>query len=400
MRRSLPLVICGLVGACSEDPVASPGAAPLDASTQVPPGGDGGPDASILADGGPAPEAGVPPKGPLFAFTGSSDGKIRVFAVDVPAGTLAPRGEVGAGTNPSFLAVDTKNARVFAVDESSSEVLAFGFDPKTAAFTPRGKTGTLGAGPAHVSVSPSGAHVLVANYTGGSVAVFPVDAAGSLGAAADTKSPGPKAHLAITSANGAYAFVPCLGANIIAQYTFTSGKLAPNDPASVSPPAGAGPRHLAFHPGEKWAFGINETASTMTTYAYEATTGKLAAKDTVSTLPAGTTTPNTCAEVAVHPAGGVVYGSNRGHDSVAVFTLDAPTGKLTLAANEPTRGQIPRSFALDDTGTLLVVANQRSATAGAGNLAVFRVDGAGKLAPVGSPITGVGSPAFVGLFRF
>ncbi len=401
LAHGLAIVV---LAACGEDG-PPPGTTPGSDGSVAPPGGDGGVvvggDAAIETDAGAAADTGTPgPKGPLYAFTGSSDGKIRAFAVDVAAATLTPKGETTAGGNPSFVAVDTKNGRVFAVDESSSEVLAFSFDPKTAAFTPHGKTGTLGAGPAHVSVSPSGASVLVANYTGGSVSVFPVQGDGSLGAASDTKSPGAKAHLAITSANGAYAFVPCLGANIIAQYTFSAGKLTANSPASVSPPAGAGPRHLAFHPSEKWAFGINELASTMTTYGYDAATGKLSTKDTVSTLPAGTATANTCAEVAVHPGGAFVYGSNRGHDSIAIFSLDQATGKLTLATTEPARGQTPRSFGLDDTGALLVVANQKTGTAGVGNLAVFRVDAAGKLAAAGSPITGVGSPAFVGLFRF
>lgn len=364
-------------------------------SSSNPPAVDGGArDAAVAADAATAP-------GPVYAFTGSSDGQIRAFLVDVAAGTLTPRGATAAGANPSFLAVDTKNARVFAVDESGSEVLAFGFDPQTAGFTARGKTATLGAGPAHVSVSPGGGAVLVANYGGDSVAVFPVVGDGSLGAASDSKATGDKAHQILTSDSGAYVFVPCLGANYIAQYSFAGGKLTANSPATVSPPAGAGPRHLAFHPSQKWAFGINELASSMTSYAYDATAGKLTAQATVSTLPTGNTTANTCAEVAVHPGGGYVYGSNRGLDTIAIFALDQATGVLTLSGNEPTRGQVPRSFGLDDSGKLLVVANQRTAaTPNAGNLAVFRIDAGGKLTAVGNPIVGVGSPAFVGLFRF
>lgn len=339
--------------------------------------------------------------GPLYAFTGSSDGQIRVFLVDAATGTLTPKGATAAGTNPSFLAVDTRNSRVFSVDEASSELLAFGFAPQTAAFTPRGKTATLGAGPAHVSVNPAGSSVLVANYGGGSVAVFPVLGDGTLGPASDSKSPGAKAHLIITSASGAYAFVPCLGANLIAQYLFAGGKLTANTPAAVSPPAGAGPRHLAFHPSDKWAFGVNELASSMTTYSYDAAAGKLTPQATVSTLPVGTTTPNTGAEVAVHPGGGYVYGSNRGLDTIAIFAVDSATGALTLTGNEPTRGQVPRSFGIDDTGTLLVVANQRTAaTPNQGNLVVFKIGAGGALTMVGAPIVGVGSPAFVGLFRF
>ena len=135
--------------------------------------------------------------------------------------------------------------------------------------------------------------------------------------------------------------------------------------------------------------------------AYDAAAGRLSPQATVSTLPAGNTTANTGAEVAVHPAGSFVYGSNRGLDTIAIFSLDAATGQVTLIGNEPTRGQVPRSFAIDDTGTLLVVANQRTAaTPNLGNLVVFRIDAGGKLTAIGSPIVGVGSPAFVGLFRF
>lgn len=363
-------------------------------SSSSPPVDGGTPDGATAVDAAAAP-------GPVYALTGSSDGQLRAFLVDVAAGTLTLKGATAAGTNPSFLAVDTQRARVFAVDENSSEVLAFGFDPRTAGFTARGKTGTLGAGPAHVAVSPGGDAVLVANYGGGSVAVFPVLGDGSLGAASDTKSPGAKAHQIVPSASGAYAFVPCLGANLIAQYSFSGGKLTANTPPAVSPPAAAGPRHLAFHPSQKWAFGLNETASTLTTYAYDAAAGRLSPQATVSTLPAGNTTTNTGAEVAVHPSGGFVYGSNRGLDAIAIFTLDAATGVVSLIGNEPTRGQVPRSFAVDDTGTLLVVANQRTAaTPNLGNLVVFRIDKAGKLTALGSPIVGVGSPAFVGLFRF
>lgn len=383
MRLTVVLWVLWAISGCSQTNSGSP-----------PPADGGARDGAVAVDAATSP-------GPVYAFTGSSDGQIRAFLVDVAAGTLTPKGATAAGANPSFLAVDTKNARVFAVDENSSEVLAFGFDPQTAGFTARGKTSTLGAGPAHVSVSPGGGSVLVANYGGGSVAVFPVLGDGSLGAASDTKSPGAKAHQALTSPSGAYAFVPCLGANLIAQYSFTGGRLTASSPATVSPPAGAGPRHLAFHPSQKWALGINETASSMTSYAYDAAAGKLTVQATVSTLPAGNTTANTCAEVAVHPGGGFVYGSNRGLDTIAIFALDQATGVLTLLGNEPTRGQVPRSFGLDDAGSLLVVANQRTAaTPNLGNLVVFRIDAGGKLTAVGSPVVGVGSPAFVGLFRF
>jgi 6-phosphogluconolactonase len=239
--------------------------------------------------------------------------------------------------------------------------------------------------------------VLVANYTAGSTAVFPILPNGSLGAATDVKSPGTNAHLAITNPSGGFVFVPCLGSNFIAQYTFdaTQGKLAPNAPATVSPPPASGPRHLAFHPNEKFAYGINETASTMSAYGFDVGTGRLTLIQTLSTIPSNFASPNTGAEVAMNPSGGFVYGSNRGHDSIVTFAVNAATGQLTLVGHEPTGGKTPRSFAVDPAGTFLFAANQAS-----GTVSGFRLDpGTGKPVPLPGPANMVPSPTFVGAWR-
>ncbi len=389
------LALSCLAFACSDaasDP--APGLDAGGASDAAPIGDAGLGDAPLAQDGGPDAAA----IGALYTFTGSGDGRIRVYAVDEATGAWTAKGSVAAGGSPSFLAMNVAKARLYAVDESGGNVLAFSFDAKAGTLAALGSpVSSQGAGPTHLSLDPSGKWVLVANYTAGSTAVIPVQADGSLGAATDVKSPGQKAHLAIANPSGGYAFVPCLGSNIVAQFTLdgAQGKLVPNTPPSVSPPAGAGPRHLAFVPGEKLAFGINELQSTITGYSFDKTTGRLGVLQTVSSLPAGFGNANTGAEIAVHPGGGFVYASNRGHDSIATFAIDGATGALTLVGHEPTGGQTPRSFAVDPGGKYLFAANQNS-----GTVTGFRLDAvSGKPVPLGGAPNAVPSPTFVGAWR-
>lgn len=380
-------------------PAPTPGSpSPPDAAS---PAADASPADSGAADGAqPNPidsGADAGPRGRLFAFVGSEDGNLHVYDVDSAAATLVPRGTIAAGQSPSFVAVDTARRRVFAVEGGGGgRVRSFTFDPQTATLTANGMVGSQGAGPAHVTVDPSGKWVMVANYTAGNVAVFSVDAAGALGAPTDTPSPGVRAHQILTDRAGAHVFVPCLGSDLVAQFSLdgATGKLVANTPASVALPAGAGPRHMAFHPTEKFAYVINELASTMTSMTYDAVTGRLTPIETTTTLPAGFMGANTTAEVVTHPSGSFVYGSNRGHDSIVAFKVDTATGKLTLTAHQATGGATPRSFAMDDDGTMLVVANQ-----GTGTLNSFRVDATtGALTPASVPIA-VAAPSYVGIWR-
>jgi 6-phosphogluconolactonase len=393
--RTPALVIALALAGCGSD--ASPDTSPeLDGAAPT----DGGAAADArVTDAGAALESGADagPAGTLYAFVGSGDGNVRVFEVDSAAATLTPKGMVAAGQRPSFIAVDAARRRVFSVEEGGpGRVRAFTFDAATASLAPNGMVSSEGAGPTHLSVDPSGKWVLVANYTAGSVAVFPIGPGGALGAASDTKSPGALAHQILTDRAGTHAFVPCLGSNLVAQFLFDGalGALTPNTPASVSPPANAGPRHMALHPTEKFAYVINERASTLTSMTYDAQTGKLAPIETTTTLPAGFGGQNTTAEVFVHPSGRFVYGSNRGHDSIAVFAVDAASGKASLTGHFPTGGRTPRSFALDDEGKLLVAANQ-----GSGTLSVFRVDAATGALTSAGPTIAVNAPSFVGLWR-
>ncbi|MDB4934029.1 MAG: 6-phosphogluconolactonase [Labilithrix sp.] len=389
--------------ACSTEPSAgngtgngASGGSPTDGGgtmTDAKARPDGGTDPT--SDGGPDVDAAT--AGELFAFVGGPGGKIRVYLVDAASGAWTFKKDSPAGTNPSFLAFDPARRRVVAVDEVdvNPTVRSFSFDPQTAALTERNTQPSGGAGPTHVSLDPTGAWVFVANYTAGSASVLPIDATGMLGAATDTKSSGAMSHWAGTDPSGAHVFVPALGANVVAQYTFDKGNgtLVANGTAAL--PASAGPRHLGFHPSEKWAYVVNETAISLTTFDYDKTTGKLTAKQTVSALPPAQSAAGVSgAEIYVHPSGKHVYASTRAYDSIAHFTVNAADGTLTRVANALTGADRPRSFGVDPAGTLLYAANQD-----AGQVVGFRIDAAtGALTSLGKTVD-VASPAFVGLAR-
>jgi 6-phosphogluconolactonase len=192
-----------------------------------------------------------------------------------------------------------------------------------------------------------------------------------------------------------FVFVPCKGADYIAEFTFDAvmGKLTPNAVARVATATGAGPRHIAFHPNGKLAFVINETNSTMASYTLDANSGQLALIETKSTLPSGFTGANTGAEVWVHPSGAWLLGSNRGDDSIVVFSVDGG-GHMTFKGTTKTGGTTPRDFTIDPTGAFVYVADQ-----GSNDLRVFRFDaGAGTLTATGAPVSQP-SPSFIGIVR-
>jgi 6-phosphogluconolactonase len=389
-----------LMHACSRDAPSSGG--PDEHGSSGGPSGDaGGPlgDAAANADGGPAALDGgtdAAALGELFAFVGSADGKVRVYAVDAPSGAWTIKKESNAGTSPSFLAFDPPRRRVVAVDEiDQGMVRSFAFDVQTGALSERNARSSGGAGPTHVSLDPTGAWVFVANYGGGTASVLPLDANGMLGAATDTKASGAMSHWAGTDPSGGHVFVPALGANVVAQYTLdkTTGTLAANGTAAL--PGGAGPRHLAFHPTSKWAYVVNESATSVTAFDFDKTTGKLAAKQTVSALPPAQSAAGVSgAEIFVHPSGMHVYASTRVYDSIAHFTVSPTDGTLTYVASVTTGADRPRSFGLDPEGTLLFAGNQD-----ANQVVGFRIDAtSGALTSLGKTVD-VAGPTFVGLAR-
>jgi 6-phosphogluconolactonase len=350
--------------------------------------------------------------GDYFVYIGTytrQKGKgIYAYRFQPAAGKLTPVGLAGESDNPSFLAVHPNRRFLYAVNEMSGGkpegyVSAFAIDPKTGKLAFLNKVSSRGGGPCHLMVDKSGKHLAVANYNSGSVAVFPVLPDGRLGEASafmqhrgssanPARQKGPHAHCVLFSPDNRFLLAADLGLDQVLVYRFdaTKGSLAPNDPPSARVAPGSGPRHLAFHPKGSFLYVNNEMASTVTAFAYQPGGGILKELQTVSTLPAGFSGESTTAEIETDRAGKFLYVSNRGHDSIAVFAIDAK-GALTPVEYASTQGKVPRSFALDPTGAYLFAANQDSY-----NVVVFRVDSkTGRLTPSGQVMEDVGQPVCV-----
>ena len=333
---------------------------------------------------------------------------IYILKFDTRTGKLTPHKMVSGVEEPSFLEVDPKGRYLFAVNETleyhgrkSGAVSSFAIGRGDGSLTFLNKQPSMGGAPCHLTVSRDGRFVLVANYVGGNVAVFPVRRDGALGPAIDIEQhsgSGPNrdrqesahAHSVILDPSGRYAFASDLGIDKVLIYKFDGkdGKLSPN-PAQPhhQTRSGAGPRHFRFHPSGSYAFVINELDMTISSLAYDPANGALREMHTVSTVPAGFSGENTCADVHVHPNGKFVYGSNRGHDSIAAFEFDGASGRLKPIDHVSTGGKTPRNFAIDPTGNFLLAANQRSDT-----IVTFSIDRAsGRLKPTGQ-IASVPSP--------
>jgi 6-phosphogluconolactonase len=343
----------------------------------------------------------------IGTYTGTKSQGIYVCRFDRAAGTLT-RPELAAKTpNPTFLAIHATTRCLYAVGEvdnfggkPTGSVSAFRVDTKSGKLALLDQQPSGGAGPCHVAVDPTGKTVLVANYGSGSVAALPLRSDGALEPPASViqhhgssvnaqRQSGPHAHFITTDPGNRFAFACDLGLDKVLIYRFDPQKasLTPNDPPSASVPAGAGPRHLVFHPNGEFVYVINEMGSSVCAFAYDARRGSLELLQTLSTLPASANGPSSCAEVQIHPSGKFLYGSNRGHDSIAVFGIDAKTGKLALVGHEPTQGKTPRHFTLTPDGAWLLAENQDS-----DNVVVFAVDQVtGKLHPTGHSIE-VGAP--------
>jgi 6-phosphogluconolactonase len=352
-------------------------------------------------------------KGELFVYVGTYTGPtskgIYAYRFDA-AGRLTPLGLVAESVNPSFLAVDPSRRFLYAVNEisnfggqKSGAVSAFAIDRGTGKLTFLNQVSSRGAGPCHVGLDKTGKYVLVADYEAGSVAVFPVLADGRLGEASafvqhqghgvnPERQEGPHAHSIALSPDNRFALAADLGLDELLVYRFdaTQGSLAANRPPFAKVHPGAGPRHFDFSPSGKFVYLINEMGSTVTAFSYDAARGALRELQTISTLPKDFKGQSDAAEVQVHPSGKFLYGSNRGHDSIAVFAIDARNGTLAPAEHVLTQGKTPRNFAIDPTGSYLFAANQDS-----NNIVVFRIDSqTGHLTPTGQVLE-VSSPVCV-----
>lgn len=342
-------------------------------------------------------------------YTGAKSRGIYAFRFDAATGALTPIGLVAETRSPSWLTLHPSGQVLYAAQEvddvdaaKSGSVSAYRIDRATGALTLLNTQSSRGAHPCHLAVDRSGSHLLVANYTGGNLAVLPIDRDGRLAPASQViahkgssvntaRQASPHAHSVDFDAGNRFAISSDLGADrlFIYRYDPKTGLTGGLQPALAASP-GAGPRHFAFHPNGRLGFGINEMAMTITSYAWDASRGALKTLASIPTLPRAVQKGDSTAEIRVHPSGRYVYGSNRGHDSIAVYRVAEATGILTRVEHQPTRGKTPRSFTIDPTGRWLVAANQGSDT-----LAVFRIDErTGGLTPAGG-LTAVGAPVCV-----
>jgi 6-phosphogluconolactonase len=309
---------------------------------------------------------------------------VEVFHMDPTNGTWAPLQTAKGVRNPSFLALDPQQHFLYAVEEvndfdakKSGAVSAFAIDQHDGSLVWLNRQSSGGAHPAHLSVDPTGRFVLVANYTGGSVEVLPIQDDGSLGAPTDlvqhsadlglgpnkARQEAPHPHMIPFDPGGRFVLVPDLGLDRTFVYRLSGGKLVPGEfPFAMASKAGSGPRHVAFHPVGNVVYVINELSSTIDVFSFDPGRGAMQLWQTVSTLPADFKETNGTAEIVVAPSGQFLYGSNRGHDSIVIFAIDQTNGALSIVGWESTQGKTPRNINIDPTGSYLYAANQDSST--------------------------------------
>ncbi|HEX6185957.1 MAG TPA: lactonase family protein [Pyrinomonadaceae bacterium] len=330
--------------------------------------------------------------------SGGSEG-IYLYRLDLADGSLKHAGTTAGVVNPSYLTLDPGRRFLYAVNEveefggaASGAVSAFAVERQTGALRFLNQRASKGGAPCYVTVAADGRFVLVANYSGGNVAVLPVERGGGLGEAVDVeqdagsgpdreRQEAPHAHFVTLDRANRFAYSCDLGTDKVMVYRYErrTGALSPNAPPSFSTKPGAGPRHLAFHPRGHFVYVLNELNSTVTALARDPARGTLRELQTLSALPKDFAGANTGADIHITPDGRFLYCSNRGHDSLACFAVDARTGKLRPVGHTPTGGKTPRNFVIDPTGRFVLVANQKS-----GHIVTFRLDSrTGALRPTG-----------------
>jgi 6-phosphogluconolactonase len=319
---------------------------------------------------------------------------IYVFKMDPSDGGLTQL-QIVPASNPSFVALDPTQTHLYSVNEDlAGHVSAYAINPANGTLSFLNMASANGAFTTHISVQPSGPYVFAANYGNlgfpGSFPVYRILANGSIGAMTDIflgagngtgpipeRQEAPHAHQILTDLDGHHVFGVDLGADKVNVLNLNSGTgvLAANTVPFAPVASGSGPRHMAFHPDRRHAYVLDELASSITVFDYDAARGAFVWKDTISTLPDNFTGSNTTAEIRVHPSGRFLYNTNRGHNSVTMFAINTSTGELDVIGWESTRGEWPRGMNIDPSGTFLYAANQNTDT-----IAVFRIqDSNGKL---------------------
>ncbi|MBI1347288.1 beta-propeller fold lactonase family protein [bacterium] len=322
-------------------------------------------------------------------YSQPKDGGIFTATFDAATGKLSPATLAAPTVNPSFVAIHPNHKFLYAVGEiadfqgqKTGGVSAYAIDAKTGKLMLLNQQSSAGTGPCHIVLDKTGGTALVANYGGGSVASLAIGADGKLTPAVSaiqhkgssvnsSRQEAPHAHSINLDAANEFAFAADLGLDKILVYKFdpAAHTLTPNSPDGVEVAPGAGPRHFAFHPSGQFAYVINELSNTVTAFKYDDHAGVLTEIQTITTLPEDYKETSYTSEVVVHPSGKFLYGSNRGHDSLAVFAIDPSTGKLTSTGFVKMAGKTPRNFSIDPTGRWILAGNQGSNT-----VSVFSID--------------------------
>ncbi len=327
---------------------------------------------------------------------------LHILHLDPSSGELEAVSKVPDVHNPFFLATGSGDRYLYAAcvinefnGQPGGSIKTFSIAPQTGDLVLRSEQHTKGTVPCYLSIDRTDQCLLAANYGSGSVAAFRINKNGRLdpevqvvqhkGCSVNSeRQEGPHPHSIVLSPDHRYALAADLGIDKVMIYRLdaSSARLEPNEQPSVSTRPGAGPRHIAFHPDGNKAYLLNELDSTLVVYNYNAKSGTLAERQTLSALPDDYDGENHCADLQVHLSGRFLYGSNRGHDSIAIMSIDASTGELTPVSHQPSGGAWPWNLEIDPTGCFLLSANQRGNT-----VTAFRIDAdTGALHPVGSPV--------------
>ncbi len=323
----------------------------------------------------------------IGTYTGGASKGIYLYRMNQESGELKYVNVTEGIENPSYLAIDGTGSYLYAVKEltefegkKSGAVSAYKIDKKNLELEFLNQVATEGGAPCHLTIDANNNYLFVANYVGGNACSIKLNDDGSLGKITGivqhegsgpdkSRQKAPHAHSVNLDKNN-HLYVADLGIDKIMIYNLSeSGELTNNDPAFAEVTPGAGPRHFTFHPKGNFAYVISELGNTVTAYNHNHKTGALSAIGTYSTLPENFEGESYCADIHIHPNGKFLYGSNRGHNSIAIFNINEITGELTLSGNENTKGSWPRNFTIDPTGKFLIVANQKS-----DDVFVFKID--------------------------
>lgn len=323
--------------------------------------------------------------------------------MDADSGRVTIQRGFDAGPNPSFLALTRDRRHLYAVNEQTQGgTSAFAVDAASGALTRLNSQPVQGADPCYLTVDPTGKWLLVACYSSGNLVTLPIQAGGALGALVEhiqhvgkgpvaNRQEKAHAHSVRFDPSQRFALAADLGMDRVWVYRLDaqSGKMSANTPPGMDGKPGAGPRHLEFHPNGKFLYISNELDSSVTACTWDAQSGQIASFQALSTLPQGFSGENLVADIHITPSGEYLYVSNRGHNSLAAYKVDAQTGALTALGATSCGGDFPRNFAIDPAGKFVLVANQYS-----GDLVTFQLGADGSLAPVGEKVT-LASPVCV-----